>query len=297
LHEQAGSETLAPAFQEAPVMAATAPERAAEYHASAGFSSTLARALITRTPAHAKALTEGFGRESDAMDMGTAVHQLLLRDDRVDVLDFDSFRTNDAKAARTQSRDQGRIPLLRHKWEEANDIAKAVREQIVGLGLDPVPFTEGTAEHVIRWNENGVDCRAMLDWLRDDLATIDDLKTTSDASPRGFQRKVWNLRYDIQAAFYLRAVAAWLGEMSHPIKPRFRWIAVETEYPYLVTVHEPDKAALENADARVDEALRIWADCLAADSWPGYPVTVNEVGPVPWERDSWADVDLEEVPF
>jgi hypothetical protein len=108
---------------------------------------------------------------------------------------------------------------------------------------------------------------------------------------------VWNLRYDIQASFYTRAVRA---HHMHPEEkgwPRFRWIAVETEYPYLVTVHEPDKAALANADARVDEALRIWADCLAADSWPGYPVAVNEVGPVPWERDSWADVDLEEVPF
>lgn len=277
--------------------AATAPERAAEYHASAGFSSTLARAIITRTPAHAKALTEGHGKDSDAMDMGTAVHQLLLRDDRVDVLDYDSFRTNDAKAERDASRAAGRIPLLRHKWEEANEIANRVREQIVALNLDPVPFTEGTAEHVIRWEENGVQCRAMLDWLRDDLEYIDDLKTTSDASPHGFRKKVWSLRYDIQAAFYLRAVAAWLGDMSHPIKTRFRWIAVETEYPYLVTVHQPDKLALENADARVDEALRVWADCHAADSWPGYPVGVNEVGPVPWEHDKWSDVDLEDVPF
>src|SRR6188472_4211236 len=114
-------------------MAATAPERAAEYHASAGFSSTLARALVTRTPAHAKALI-GRGRKTDAMEMGTAVHQLLLRDDRVDVLDFDSFRTNDAKAARAASYHAQRIPLLRHKWEEANDIANAVREQIKALG-------------------------------------------------------------------------------------------------------------------------------------------------------------------
>jgi hypothetical protein len=278
-------------------MAATAPERAAEYHRTGGFSSTLARAMVTKTAAHAKAILDGHRRDSTAMDMGSAVHQLLLRDDRVDVLPYDSFRTKDAQTERNLSRASGRIPLLIHQWEEANEIATAVRKQIKALELDPVPFTEGTAEHVIRWNENGVDCRAMLDWLRDDLDTIDDLKTTSDASPRGFRKKVWNLRYDIQAAFYLRAVAAWLGEMSHPIKPQFRWIAVETEYPYLVTVHEPDKAALENADARVDEALRIWADCLAADSWPGYPVTVNEVGPVPWERDSWADVDLEEVPF
>jgi exodeoxyribonuclease VIII len=181
-------------------------------------------------------------------------------------------------------------------WEKAQDIAGSVREQIVALNLEPVPFTEGTAEHVIRWQENEVDCRAMLDWLRDDLETIDDLKTTSDASPRGFQRKVWSLRYDIQAAFYLRAVAAWLGDMSHPIKSRFRWVAVETEYPYLVTVHEMSKSALDNADARVDEAIGIWRRCLEENDWPGYR-EYGEVGPVPWERDSWADVDVDDVPF
>ena len=36
-------------------MAATAPERAADYHKTTGFSSTLARAMVTRTPAHAHA--------------------------------------------------------------------------------------------------------------------------------------------------------------------------------------------------------------------------------------------------
>ena len=161
------------------------------------------------------------------------------------------------------------------------------------MGHDPVPFTEGTAEHVIRWEENGVRCKAMLDWLRDDFATIDDLKTTSDASPRGFQRKVWNLRYDIQAAFYRRGVLFKTGAL-----PRFRWVAVETEYPYLVTVNEPDKAALDNADALVEQAITEWGDCVAANHWPGYPADVNQVGPVPWERDSWAGVDVDEsVPF
>jgi exodeoxyribonuclease VIII len=230
--------------------AATAPERAAEYHASAGFSSTLAREIIRRTPAHAKArVDEGF-KTSKAMDLGTAVHQLLLRDDRVDVIPFDEWRTNEAKALVAASREAGRIPMKPKEWDQAQQIADAVRNRIADLNLDPVPFTEGTAEHVIRWTERGVDCRAMLDWLRDDVEYVDDLKTTNDASPRGFRSKVWKLRYDIQAAFYLRAVAAWLGDMSHPIKPRFRWVAVETEYPYLVTVHELDKHALENADAR-----------------------------------------------
>ena len=283
---------------------ATAPERAAEYHQDPGpvpsLSSTIARLLIAKTPAHAKAahprLTpDAPRRDTDATDMGTAVHQLLLRDDRVDVLDFDSYRTNDAKAARDLSRAAGRVPMLAHKWEEANAIAQAVRERIADLNLNPVPFTEGTAEHVIRWEEpGGVCCRAMLDWLRDDLEFIDDLKTTSDASPRGFQRKVWSLRYDIQAAFYIRAVA------TPPFPtPRFRWVAVETEYPYLVTVHELDKHALANAHERVTQAIDLWRQCMDTDFWPGYTDAVCEVGAVPWERDAWAelDVDYGDVPF
>src|SRR4029079_10630212 len=149
-------------------MAVTAPERAAEYHASAGFSSTLARALIARTPAHAKALADGYGRESDAMSMGTAVHQLLLRDDRVDVLPYDSFRTNAAKADRDASRWAGRGPLLTHQWDEATEIANRVREQMGLLNVEPTPFTHGEPEHVIRFQMGGADCRAMLDWLSND---------------------------------------------------------------------------------------------------------------------------------
>lgn len=272
-------------------MAATAPERAAEYHASAGFSSTIARELILKTPAHAKArMDEGF-TPSTAMEMGTAVHQLLLRDDRVDVANFRNYKTKAAQEWRDSVRADGRVPMLNHKWLEAQDIAHAVREQIGALNLDPVPFTEGTAEHVIRWQEGDVECRAMLDWLRDDLETIDDLKTTSDASFRGFQRKVWNLRYDIQAAFYRRAVLSGYGT-----QPRFRWVAVETEYPYLVTVHELSRSALDNADARVDEAIDLWHECLTKNDWPGYR-GYGEVGPVPWEHDRWSEVDVDSVPF
>jgi hypothetical protein len=131
----------------------------------------------------------------------------------------------------------------------------------------------------------------MLDWLRDDLEYVDDLKTTSDASPRGFQRKVWNLRHDIQAAFYRRAVLT-----AYDTQPRFRWIAVETEYPYLVTVHEPSKLALENADARIDEAIDRWREACETGVFAGY-TPISEVGPVPWEQDKWATVEIDEVPF
>ncbi len=284
-------------------MATTAPERAADYHADRGglptLSSTIARLLIRRTPAHAKAahprLTPDAPRkdDTDAMALGTSVHQLLLRDDRVDVLAFKDYRTNAAQAARDESYAAGRVPMLTHKWEQAQEIAGSVRDQIPTMNLDPVPFTEGTAEHVIRWTEeDGTECRAMLDWLRDDRTMIDDLKTSNDASPRLFAKKVHSLRYDIQAAFYTLGV-----ERAYGVVPRFRWVAVETEYPYLVTVHELDEAAYENAVLRVEQAIDTWAQCLREDRWPAYPADVQQVGVVPWERDAWSEVDVGGVPF
>src|SRR5688572_4511810 len=187
----------------------TAPERAHDYHANheLRLSSSIARPLIMRTPAHAKAILDGHAKfESDAMTTGTAVHQLLLRDDRVDVLEYDSYRTKDAQAERDQSRAQGRVPILRPKFDEAREIAQHVNGQILASNVKPTPFTNGSAEVVLRWTENGADCRALLDWLRDDLLYIDDLKTTTDASPAKFRRHVFNMGYDIQAAFYTRAV-------------------------------------------------------------------------------------------
>ncbi len=279
-------------------MTGTAPERADEYHANKEqrLSSTLARQLILKTPAHAKAIMDGeVTFDSDAMTTGTAVHQLLLRDDRVDVLEFDSYRTKDAQAARSSSSSAGRVPILRHKFDEAREIAQRVNGQILELELADTPFTHGTPEHVVRWTENGVDCRALLDWVRHDNTYIDDLKTTTDASPAKFARHIFNLGYDIQAAFYIRAIRA-----SQDTDPVFRWIVVETKPPYPVTVHTLSDQALYAAHVKVDAALQLWKDCMASGVWPAYPNSVQLVHVPGWSLqppDAWSDVELEDVPF
>ena len=274
----------------------TAPERAAEYHPDPEprLSSTIARQLILRTPAHAKAALDGRGApESDAMTTGTAVHQVLLRDDRIDVLPFDSYRTKDAQAARDGARAAGRVPILAHKWDEARLIAEHVNGQI--LGYEPTPFTKGRAEVVMRWVENGTMCRALLDWVRDDHSFIDDLKTTNDASPAKFRRHVFNMGYDIQAAFYCRAVESGLG-----VLPTFRWVVVETKPPYPVAVYQLSERAMASAQVKVDTAIQLWNECMKSGEWPAYPAHVHEVDIPGWasdEADMYADVDLEEVPF
>ena len=277
-----------------------------EYHADPApepsLNSTTARILLNRTPAHAKAQHPRLSdvplepRTSDAMDMGTAVHQLLLRDDRIDVGIFKDYRTKEAQTWRDLIRDVGRIPMLTHQWERANNIADAVRDQMRGLPK-PTPFTAGTPEATITWQDVGEAwCRARLDWLRDDLECIDDLKCTSrTADPQVWVRQLFNYGYDVQAAMYVRGV-----EKLHGVRPRFRWVVAETTPPYAVQVVELSDQAMAAASVKVDAALSIWNECMDGNRWPAYAPEVH-VAEIPgWQKpdvDAWSEVDLSEVPF
>jgi hypothetical protein len=256
---------------------------------------------MLRTPAHAKAILDGRVKfTSPAMTIGTAVHQMLLRDDRCTVIEADSYRTKDAQYARDVATEAGLVPVLRPQFDEAREIAQHVNGQILELGITPTPFTKGSAEVVIRWNEGRAKCRALLDWLHDGYAFIDDLKTTNDASPAKFARHIFNMGYDVQAAFYTRAVQSLFVSAPGSPPPTFRWIVVETKPPYPISVHTLTDRAMFAAQVKVNAAIQLWNDCQRTGIWPAYPNTVQEVDVPGWQRDvedGWAEVDVDEVPF
>ena len=298
----------------------TAHERAANYHADRwegepSLSSSIAADLILRTPAHAKAkhprLTDHpIEPGTYAMNLGTTVHAILLHDDRVVMISAHDFRTKAAQEERDAILARGMVPVTPKMWDDANAIADAVTFQLKTRGPfvepQPTPFTDGQAEYVIRYQDNGANCRAMLDWLRHDRDYIDDLKTTSDGSPGKVRRHIFNMGYDIRAAFYIRAVMADLGMVAagYPIReymPKFRWVFVETKPPYPVTIATLTQRALESAWVKVDEAIGIWNECLESGVWPAYQPDTIEVDIPGWQQDAsdrWGDVDIEsDVPF
>lgn len=292
----------------------TAHERAAAYHADRwegepSLSSSGAADILLRSPAHMRAkhprLTDHPVTESTySMNLGTTVHAILLHDDRVDVVPFDDFRKAEAREAREASLARGRVPVTRPMWDDANAIAEAVTKdlQVRGPYVEPwpTPFTDGQAEYVIRYRDNGANCRAMLDWLRHDRDYIDDLKTTADASPAKVRRHIFNMGYDIRAAFYIRAVVHEHGYETG-VTPTFRWVFVETKPPYPVTVATLTERAMDSANVKVEEAIRIWNQCLEDGVWPAYQPDTIEVDIPGWQQDAsdrWGDVDIEsDTPF
>lgn len=260
-------------------------------------SSSIAKLLVEASPAHARAahpkLSPNLERaDDDKFAMGTCIHALLLQGETVfDRLAFDSWRTDAAKAAKAEAWAHGRIPLLIKDADRVDEMIEAVRAQIAQLDVDPLPFTDGLPEQTLVWEEDGVLCRARLDWLRADYTVCDDLKTTSRyANPEAWQRgPLYDHGADLQAAMYLRGVYAVTGQRS-----LWRWVVVETQPPYALSVIAPTAAVLALGDAKVEMALAKWRRCLETGEWPAYPRTVVEAELPAWIESRWLEREARE---
>ena len=172
------------------------------------------------------------------------------------------------------------MPLLAKDARVVQAMCDAIARQLDHLDCDPRPFTDGKAEQTLVWEESGgVVCRARLDWLRDDLRAIDDLKTTTTANPRDWtRRRLWEDGKDVQAAFYLRGLLAITGAEAV-----WRFVVVENRPPYALSVVSLSPDALDVANAKIHTAIATWRHCLDTGVWPGYPAHVWQAEPPPWE--------------
>lgn len=265
-----------------------------EYHADptqdASLSAHLAHLLVSCSPRHAWSahpkLNPDFDRVEEAkFDLGTVAHELVLRGvEVVRVVDAADWRTNAAKDERDQARAEGLVPLLAKDWKRVMAMCDAITEQLDALDIDPQPFTDGTPETTLIWQDSGVWARGRLDWLRSDRLAIDDLKTTQgSANPAAWCRaRLWDIGADVQAAFYIRGLRALTG-----VTPDFRFVVAESSPPYAVSVVSLAPGALELANRKVDYAIATWKECIRTGVWPAYPRQV-----VYAELPAWAETDF-----
>lgn len=280
---------------------------AARYHADdtgrdePALSASIAHTLIARSPLHAwtehPKLNPHYERKAEEkFDIGLVVHSIMLDqrplEEVVHIVHEPSWRTKDAREQRDYARGVGKIPLLFEKAAEVRDMIEAIGDQLARHGADPPVFQDGSPEQTLVWDDEGVWCKARLDWIRNDLRCIDDMKCTSrlgGANPAVFARALFGIGYDLKAAFYVRAIEKLTGE-----RPAFRWLVVETAPPYALSVVEPEPGILELGRSKVDRAMAIWRRCLERDEWPGYPTEVLRAEMPSWEETRWLEREASE---
>lgn len=236
-------------------------------------SASIAQTLISRSPLHAwqqHPRLGGIGKAATkAMDAGTVIHKLVLGAGRdLFAIDAPDFRTKAAQTARDEARARGDVPILAHDLDEARTAADAIRARFADRGI----LFDGAAEVAIAWTEDTpsgpVECRCMMDHLREDAGAIYDLKTARDASPDAAMRSMISNGYDIQYTAYCRALSQLRPDLVGRIDMLFLY--AELDPPYAVMVGRPAGTLEELGTRRWERAVRSWGQCLAANQWPGY---------------------------
>jgi hypothetical protein len=242
----------------------------ATYHADpvpgGSLSSSGARKLLPPScPAKFLYERQNPPQPSEALDLGTAAHKLVLGAGiDIHVIDADDWRLKATRDERDDARAQGKLPLLKGDYEQVAGMADAIRRHPVAGAI----FTPGRGkpeQSLFHQDADaGVWLRARLDWMFD-RPIIGDYKSTRSANPLSFAKSVADFGYHIQDAFYRRVYEAVTGEY-----PKFVFVVQEKDAPYLVTVCELDHDSVQSGHAMVQHAIERYRDCTESGVWPAY---------------------------
>lgn len=232
-----------------------------DYHADQALGSTSLKTLATRTPAHYQ-WDKAHPKTSDAFDLGTVAHSLILEGDEsgVRVIEVDDKRGAKWTVPADEARAAGQIPLTSKEWAQV----KGMRDAVMAHATAGKLFTGHKAEQSIFWEEDGLMLKCRPDAAHRGLLV--DLKTTRDANPNEFGKTAHEYGYHQSAAHYIDGVKAATGE-----ELPFHFVLVEKTEPYLVSVVELDVEAINIGRQLNDRAKRVYRECAESGNWPGYP--------------------------
>ena len=228
-----------------------------------------------KTPAHFKHSLTQPQKKTAAMDFGTKFHLFCLEpdvfDNRYSLYDETArpepnktFNSTLNKAWKKEYKEAlastGKEMLEPWEFHSVSNMKKSM------LSVDKVNellnFNSGKVEQVFAGEhiESGLSCKGKVDYIDESRGILVDLKTTQDASNRGFERTVIKHKYHKQAAFYLDLTGM----------ETFYIIAVEKDAPHMINIFEFSEDLIAEGRELYRRELELLSYCKSSDDWFGY---------------------------
>jgi PDDEXK-like domain of unknown function (DUF3799) len=278
----------------------------AAYHADCcpapSLSQSIAKVLIDRSPLHAFTAHPKLNPPApdDADDekydkskaIGDAAHALMIgRGKDLAIGKFDSWRTKEAKAFKLAAIEAGKTPIIDRHFVDADAIVRAAQTQLSVHEEDDC-FKRGAGEVALIWQEDGLWFRCLVDWLHDDLLTVEDFKTTAmSVAPHVLGLRAADAGWDIQAAMVERGLNAL--DPDNAGRRRYRFVAQEQEPPYALSVMVMSEAWLTMGRKKLAHAAGIWRACMTNGIWYGYPLKAITPEYPGWKETQWLNREME----
>ena len=236
------------------------------YHAGDEISKS-ALDKVAISPAHYLHHKQTKQEPTQAMNIGTAFHALVLEPDTFDaciaIAPECDRRTTTGKALYAEFMQTSTWKTVISS-DEFDDIQR-MRDAVMSHPSASLLLSGGIAEQSAYWvdDETGLACRCRPDYQKSSVLV--DLKSTLDASPLGFGRSAAKLRYHVQAAFYLDGYNAACGGADE-----FVFVAVEKSAPYNVAVYVCDDFVIEKGRELYRKDLESVKEAKESGIYKGY---------------------------
>ena len=257
----------------------------AAYHSGPGISCTGLKKIAV-SPAHFK---RGEFKQTAAMSMGSATHSAILEPEsfakQYVTLPAGKDRRSAEYKALCASHGNDNVLVSADSFQ-IGSMQSAVRANpVANKWLYQEPGRNELSVYA-KDPETGVLVRCRFDRLLD-RGFSPDLKTTTDASPRGFSNAIAKYGYAFQAAFYLDTYFWATGERLSG----FGFVAVESKAPHNVMCYRLDDESIEVGRAQYRAALNTFANCLETGIYEGYDGSSEEqlIGLPMWSLNQYQD--------
>jgi len=216
--------------------------------------------------------------------LGSAVHTLMLGEDGfrdqyvVRPPEFRDWRGKDAQGWRDGMLALGKTVLVPEDLAAIRGIAQRLNaEPLIRDGL-----FGGLVESSLCWRdaETGVWLKARPDTLNPAADLIADLKTTKSADGQSCRRSITDFGYHVQLALAAEGYEVLYGrEIPNDC---FILVFAETKAPYAINIKPVDAEAVWYGRRQIRRAVRIFAECLNRNEWPGYADSGITAHLMPW---------------
>ena len=221
-----------------------------DYHSHPAISSSAVKTVAKSTIAHWLGQER---RETSAMALGSAVHSLTLEPHLGGTVRGPETRRGNAwkdAVAEAKTFNPDAIVLPEAEFDEIEKIAASARAHPVMQDYLEHQDSKIEMSIVLTDPDYGFELRARPDLYCAKNGMMIDLKSTIDASPRGFARSAAQFGYFTQAAFYRRVLTL----EGLPVSD-FIFLAVEKDAPYATCAHAVSPEGMAYGEAQMHKAL------------------------------------------
>ena len=245
-----------------------------EYRALPALNYSGAKELL-KSPAHYKAYLTKPQEETKALKIGSAVHAYVLQPDvslsTYAVAPEVDRRTKDGKMIWENfvAANAGKTVLTEDEANLVAGVSSSMRDTLSRLGVKAV-----ATELMLTSDYCGTPLKVAIDLVGSD-GYLYDLKTTEDASPKGFLQSIRAYRYNLQNYLYRLVYEQATGDKVRG----FRFIATEKAGDgfYPSAVYELGPELMTYAISDFNTAATLYKTCAALDEWPAYPLEVQTI--------------------